>query len=219
MQRTIQGKRIRSLKHIDKFNIETLEIGVQDINGRAEKIGLKSFEEIIVPSPDFGPCCEKNANGYSYADKTKEKKRRYICTNWIHPYGNENADSIPCDIYRECYPRIEVAPTEIGLTLHLNEKNERYIIACLTPEIREKHLISTINLFLELFGECTIFECLSTIGDEIKRHRCNWEILPPGEAPGKHFAKQLRLHGERTDTFNIFRLTNIARIGNIPAVL
>ena len=40
----------------------------------------------------------------------------------------------------------------------------------------------------------------------IKRKRCNWEMLPPGEMPSRHVEKQLKSMNQKTDTYDIARL-------------
>ena len=51
-----------------------------------------------MPSAKFGVQSKRNAYGYSYVDKTKPKVRRYVSTNWIQPFGNDNASPVAVDI-------------------------------------------------------------------------------------------------------------------------
>lgn len=202
----ISKRRIIKLKFPKGYDVKNIQIGIPVIDKEAMKVGLNNVGDVILPSYKFGPACNRNANGYCYPDKTKPKEERYITTNWIQPFGNEYASSVACDIYKPCYPLIEVPPTEIELTLYENEKSEKYVVALLTEAIRKNHLIESINIFLEIYGECFIFSNEIAIESSNKRHRCNWEILPPGELPSEHLKRQLKREGKNTDTYDVSRL-------------
>ena len=202
----ISKTRIMKLNIPKGYDIKNIQIGIPVIDEEATKVGLNNVGDIILPSYKFGRACNRNANGYSYPDKTKPKEERYIATNWIQPFGNEYASSVACDIYRPCYPLIEVPSTDIELTLYENDKSEKYVVALLTEDIRQNYLIEVINIFLEIYGECFIFSNEIAIENSSKRRRCNWEILPPGERPSEHLKNQLKREGENTDTYDVNRL-------------
>ena len=63
-----------------------------------------------------------------------------------------------------------------------------------------------VNILLEIYGVCYIFDGEIQLDYSSKRQRCNWEMLPPGEMPSRHIKKQLGERGEKTDTYDIFRL-------------
>ena len=207
----ITKTKIRQLKLPKDFSITDIQIGVPNKKDEALKVGLNKVGDVILPSSKFGIACNKNANGYSYPDKTKPKERRYITTNWIQPFGNEYASSVPCDIYKKCYPIVEVPPTEIEFTLYENPKNEQYVIALLTDSVRNNYLTDVVNIFLEIYGECFVFDDEIDLNNDTKRQRCNWEILPPGELPSVHMKEQLRRKGEKTDTYDVSRLETLER--------
>ena len=149
----------------------------------AETVGLFKQGDIVLPLGKFGAQSRKNAYGYQYADKTKPRERRYVSTNWVYPFGNTNASMVAADIYKPCYPKVVVPPCEIELQLYQDENGQKFVIADLTDEIREKYLKETINLFLEIYGVCYIFDENIQIDNSTRRQRCNWEILPAGELP------------------------------------
>lgn len=211
MQYSIRGKRIRKLLLPKEFDKDIIQIGVPVKGDEAKKVGLKREGDIVLPSGRFGTQSKKNAYGYSYADKTKPKERRYVSTNWIRPYGNDNASPVAVDIYKECYPQIFVPAYEIELQLYKSESDDKYVIVNLTKEIRERFLKEAINLLLEIYGVCYIFDKDIHIDDSIKRQRCNWEILPAGEMPSKHIEKQLREHGKKADIYDKHRLEYIEK--------
>lgn len=207
----IKKSKVIKLQLPKTYDIATINIGIPVKNNENEKLGLHSVGDTILPSPSFGIVCEKNANGYSIIDKTKPKEYRYVSTVWVQPFGNEYASPVPADIYRDCYPKVEIPPTEIEVSLvEDNDKNE-YIIASLTPQIREQYTKVAINIFLEIFGYCYIYSNDLEKDKTIKRQRCNWEILPPGEKPSEHLREQLNKRGENTDTFDVDRLETLER--------
>lgn len=199
-------KRIRNVNIPKEFDISKIQIGIPVTGDEAEKVCLAENGDIVLPSGTFGAQSRRNAYGYMYADKSKPKERRYVSTNWVYPFGNTNASMVPADIYRECYPKEIVQPYGIELQLFEDKNGQQFVIADLTDENREKYLKETINLFLEIYGVCYIFDGNIQIDNSMKRQRCNWEILPPGEMPSKHIKKQLVKCGKKTDTYSIFRL-------------
>ena len=63
-----------------------------------------------------------------------------------------------------------------------------------------------INLMLEIYGKCYVYDDVIQIEKTIKRKRCNWEMLPSGEMPSRHVEKQLKSMNQKTDTYDIARL-------------
>ncbi len=211
VQVIIEKKRIKKFVLPKGYDINTLQIGIPVSNREAEMVGLNKIGDIVLPSSKFGIQSTKNAHGFSYPDKTKPKERRYVTTIWGHPYGNINASPIAVDIYKPCYPKIEVEPYGIELLLYEDEDNKKYVIAGLTTEIRKHFLKEVVNLFLEIYGKCYIFDEKIKLDNLKKRERCNWELLPPGEKPSIHMTKQLRASGQTTDTYDVFRLDSIEK--------
>lgn len=179
------------------------------MDDEAEKVGLVKVGDIVLPSGMFGSQSRKNAYGYTYADKTKEKERRYITTNWVYPYGNTDASKVAADIYRKCYPKIEVEPYGIELQLFEDVNNQQFVIINMTDEIRKQYMKEAINLLLEIYGICYVYNGVIRFEKTIKRRRCNWVILPPGEMPSKHAEKQLKALNQSTDTYDIERLNYV----------
>ena len=205
---TIQQTRVMKLKLPRSFDPESIQIGVPVVSDEASIVNLIEPGDVILPSAEFGSVCSRNAYGYKYPDRTQPKEDRYVTTNWVQPFGNPYASAVACDIYRPCYPQIEVPPTEIELTL-VEKEDKQYVTAVLTPEIRADHLAEVVNLFLEIYGKCYIFSDEIEISESTRRRKCNWEILPPGEKPSVHLANALRQQGEETDTFDIDRLKTL----------
>lgn len=199
-------RNINFLKRIDRKNIR---VGLAVQSSDVIRLGLKSVGDTIVPSPSFGPVCHKNANGYSYIDKTQPKENRYVCTIWTYPFGNMWTNKVPIDQYRDCYPKVYVEPLEIEMELVSNEEGELFVVSVINDVTKDEQILDAINMFIEVFGKCSIYE--QTLIIETKRIRLNWEILPPGERPSAHIIKLLRDKGEETDTFNVERLRTLER--------
>lgn len=180
----ISKKRILSVDFLDKYKDDNIKIGIHITNKEYEKLGIKEFVEgtIIQPSPEIGINCYRNANGYSYPDKTKPKEFRVVNTiywTWKDWGGNEHGDFF--DVSREVYQKIEVPANNVELVLTKNKSGQSFILANVDSNTERDILKQTINMFLEIFGFCEIFNKdldLIDIHNNIKR--CNWELLPPG---------------------------------------
>lgn len=205
----IHQKRIRKLSIPKEYDINKIQIGVPVYTNEAAKVGLFEIQDIVLPSGMFGVHSKRNAYGYQYTDKNKPKEYRYVSTICGYPFGNSNASMFITDLYKECFPKVFVDPFGIEFQLYANDEGQLFVIALMTDEIRTKYLKETINLFLEIYGVCYIFEKEIQLEDFIRKERCNWEILPPGTMPSKHIKKQQMEYQEKFVTFNIIRLEYI----------
>ena len=212
MIRCITGTRIIGLSKLKGFDLGRVQFGVPVKNDEAKRVGLKKVGDIVLPSASFGPVSHRNAYGYSYSDKSKPKERRTVTTLWMHPYGNENASEIAVDINRMCYPIVEMPPYGIELCLYENHESGQLVIIYMTDGIREKYLKEAVNLLLEIYGICYVYDGEFTADEMVvSRRRCNWEILPPGEMPSRHIERYLSKNGENKDTFDVHRLKHIEK--------
>lgn len=207
----IAQKSIRKLTLPKGYEKETIQIGIPAGDEETNVLNLQNVGDMVLPSARFGSACEKNAHGYCYPDKTQPMVRRYVTTIWTQPYGNDYASPVASDIYRKCYPVVEVAPTEIELELFQDQNNIRYIIANLTDEIRENYMVQAVNLFLEIFGECYVYSDEFSMATPNNRRRCNWQMLPPGQKPSVHLSNMLRDAGENADSYDVERLRVLDR--------
>lgn len=157
-QHCIKGKRIRKVCIPKEYDIDKIQIGIPVICDEAKKVGLIKNGDVVLPSGIFGAQCRRNAYGYFYADKSKPKERRYVSTNWVHPFGNTNASEVAVDIYKPCWPQVEVPPYGIELQLFKSKDGQLYVIVVLTDEIRANYLKEAVNILLEIYGECNIFD-------------------------------------------------------------
>ena len=89
------------------------------------------------------------------------------------------------------------------------ETGQLFVVAVIKDITQDNQLLDAINMFIEVFGKCSIFEESLTIN--AKKKRLNWEILPPGEKPSIHIIRLMREKGEEIDSFNVERLKTLER--------
>ena len=174
--------------NVDNYNVsEKNKIGVMISEDNYQKLGIKEFVDglIITPSYKIGPTCRKNVFGYSVADKSKPKEVRVVNTiewtweQWIGG-GRTETHSKLVDIEKEVYQRKEYAPMGIQFICKIIDGNN-YIIADLVDKYNKELCKHTINMFLEVFGYCQIFDDKYNFHiDMANIKRCDWEILPKG---------------------------------------
>ena len=90
-----------------------------------------------------------------------------------------------------------------------NKDGALFIVAVFNRIVNDDLLLTAINMFVEVFDRCSIFENDLVVAD--KRVRFNWEILPPGERPSIHIIKILRDKKQDTDTFDVERLRTLEK--------
>ncbi|MDU1891957.1 MAG: hypothetical protein E6767_14820 [Dysgonomonas sp.] len=184
----IQKKRIHNIDNylIGISNNEEFYIGipVNEINdGLLEKIGFVLPMEVgmqVLPSI-VGPVSRFNVNGGFIKHKDKPKETCYregVVKDW---HGNYHYVDIPYQRYQRTV--IEPPATEIKVVEH---NNEMLIVSPLLKRIpeEEKSIKHVINLFLEIFGHCSVLKKnLAPSLEEIPTKKVNWHILPKGEYP------------------------------------
>ena len=142
----------------------------------------------------------------------KQSQGTSLCFNWLGvSVWNTSASMVAFDIYKKCYPKIEVEAYGIELCLYENVDNQQFVIVDMTDEIREKYMKEAINLMLEIYGKCYVYDGVIRIEKTIKRKRCNWEMLPPGEMPSKHIEKQVESMNQNIKAYDIARLNFIEK--------
>ncbi|MEA4975643.1 MAG: hypothetical protein VB046_07910 [Paludibacter sp.] len=187
----IQQKRIRKVEaYLAGIAAnEEFSIALVDIERYSAQITNLDFStglivgESILPKI-VGPVSLFNADGKTYPIRDLPKETYYISRYWTWKDwgGNEHSDIVY--ISRERYQRGTIEAPCIELTI---EQVEDYKILQSkkfknSPDNFEE-IKHTINLFLEIFGEC---DTLSSNQHPIhlpKVIRLNWKVLPKGEYP------------------------------------
>lgn len=208
----ISKKRIINDEEFKKLNLDEVKIGIQVSDNELSKLNIKQFDEglMVEPSPNIGINCKRNARGYSYPNKELPKERRVINTlewSWKTWDGTEHSDFF--DIEREVYQKINVPASNIELKLVKNKNDEQFAIANITNR-NKKYVKQTINMLLEVFGFCEIFDKdLELLSSKTKIKRCNWELLPPEVRAKVYMKKQSSNAKRKRKDFNQYRLDTL----------
>lgn len=186
------------------FNVKNVRIGtLLDESNKKIIPSLNNIGDTVLPLPGFGRFCKKNAQGYSYPDKSKPKELRTIFTFSFFPYGNTNLIERQVDVEKMCYQRVVVPPAGIELVL-IEENGNRYVVADLVQPTSDK-IILAINMFVEIYGQCIVTDSDLKIPAGIKRLRCNWKMLPTGEWPSKHLDQYIYYHKDNINVKRYFQ--------------
>lgn len=180
------GKKIRfGICNIERFYEKLIEIGfTKDLN-----VG-----ETVLPAP-IGSVSFRNAEGIYVPNKTKEKETLYRTVEWTRKQWAGRGETVEVtdfvDIPYKRYPRVFIEPQSVKISI-LETPSMGKII--LSPEIifsknNEKRIVHIVNLLLEIFGECQVFD--ENIADikRVKLIKLDWEILPQGEVPWNQLKK------------------------------
>lgn len=199
----IHKKRIRNItpyiRHItggSKFFVGIIEPARFTVMLR--RIGFPepfSIGQSILPA-GVGPVSMYNAEGKEVIrmDQPMEKvyhQRLHHWTEWHGPYRVEQSGIV--DFPYKRYPRSYIEPPSVELTITKSNLGQLLLTSPVFEKTEDSKitLTHTVNLFLELFGECQFFT--SNLETIIKTpvQRLNWTILPQGEMPWSQFQKSV----------------------------
>lgn len=169
----------------------------QEVLGRIGFSVPLNVGDSLLPPASLGPTCHFNAEGryIIHRDQPMETAYREVEWHWEEfdgPY-NTTPNSRLVDVPYKRYPRTLIPPPSIEITVSKNLGGEFVLISpfWVYSEDKKELLKHTLNLFLELFGECQVFS--RDLG-EIARppiHRLNWNILPAGHMPWEQLRQAL----------------------------
>ncbi len=192
----ISQTRIRSLKKYLPF-IQGKEIVISiSTNSNASKMKLAGFSsspqegEKILPIP-VGTISSFNAEGKENVRKDLPMETHYRQIEWTWKQYAGYKETKEVTEIRDCpyerYPREFVEPPSVELKL----AQEKVVSPVLSYPKDEDLIIHTINLFLEIFGECEILN--SNLKEIIKtpEKSLKWAVLPEGEMPWNKIEKDL----------------------------
>lgn len=134
-----------------------------------------------------GPVSDYNANGKYIVHENRPKETVYHTILHRDWHGNYGLAEMPYERYPRTFvpaPYVEMTIIEMKGILFVatkgienNTQNTMLIKHC-------------INLFLELFGVCELYDkSLTPIVKNVPMKRVNWQILPEGEYPWQHLSK------------------------------
>ncbi len=191
----IRQTRIRNLeRHIpEEHKGRLLQLGIIDLEQHQDRLRRIGFSEVskagdsVLPAI-VGPISRYNAEGRQIVRRDLPMETAYRQTewHWNEFHGNEQVEQSGIrDVPYKRYPRDFLPPPSIELEMRSNAQNQ-LVVTTKPIEYSDDHrnfLLHTINLYLELFGECHILseDLLPAMKEPTKR--LNWQILPPGKYP------------------------------------
>lgn len=170
-----------------------------------------SVGETILPRV-VGPVSNFNTNGGEIVHKDQPKEKKYF-SSWIkdwHGYYHE------VDIPRMCYPRTEIDAPTIEISI-VEIREEKFIVShgIVNLECNHEQIKLVINLFLELFGQCELFdEKFEPLIRDVPVKRVNWQVLPEGEYPWQKLASLAGGSGNPKDMdghSEMYRITTVLK--------
>jgi len=187
MKITGKHKRVLSSDFIQRYSHSSIYFGVQIANQRIQtlkKIGFQEIEhgETVLPLP-IGKITEFNANGRQIIDKGKPMETVYHMVEWEHEEW-QGRDTRTETSYIERpykrYPRILESPPAKELSLFITKGKKLVISEKLDiSETNSDETLHYLNLFLEIFGECDVYD--ENLEINIKNlKKVNWTVLPKG---------------------------------------
>jgi len=217
----IRGRRIRNLDRYLGFleNNSNIVIGTRIDPNNTEKlveIGFPKDANIgdsVLPSASLGRVSEFNAEGKHIPQKHLPKETAYRQIEWHWEEYNGPYDRTPqsriLDVPYERYPRIFKPPPSIELSIFNTVTGETELVAQQQQyNDQNKEIIThTINMFLEIFGECQIFSEDMTDIIQAPTRRLNWRVLPPGRRPWEQLEEELK------------SIIDNVTVGNKPVIL
>jgi len=193
----IKQRRIKSIgrhfKYLDKA--QNLVIGLRDLDRFETEIEQLGFArpftpgELLLPPRIFGPISNFNSEGkyHVHRDRPMETAYRMIEWHWTEFRGRYDTEEMSdyVDVPYKRYPRTFIEPPSVEFSLANDAAGSLILIAeeiAFTQENYDR-IIHTVNLFLEIFGECEVLtqDLEGFVIPEIRR--LHWEILPPGRYP------------------------------------
>jgi len=128
-------------------------------------------------------------------DMPMETAYRVVEWHWTEWHGRDKVEQSDFrDVPYKRYPREDVPPPSIELTLSKNTEGKTTVVSDLVGDWHnnEELLIHTINLFLEIFGECVVLNEDKTEVLPTNIQRVNWKLLPQGEYPFLRIKQELK---------------------------
>jgi hypothetical protein len=203
---TLSGRRIINLhKHISEIPLETeIIVGLRNLDQFTAKLSRIGFTanlypgESVLPPTSFGPITRYNAEGKNLIHRDQPMEIAYRIVEWHWREFHGRGDYIERSDFKEVpyprYPRTWQPPPSEELKIAQMTSGDKVLVASnvVYNVENEQKIRHTINLFLEIFGEC---EILSRGLDEIiqtRVSRLNWTILPQGRMPWNQLRQSLQ---------------------------
>ncbi len=168
-------------------------VGATEHQLRRAGFGKNATEGATVLPNRVGKITRYNAEGRRMKQMNAPMETVYHTTmrHWKDWHGNDHSGLV--DIPYKRRPRRFIAPPSIEITLHLDSNGNATIVSSLIENwgTNDELFVHVINMFLELFGECEIFDDKKTKAESIVTQRVNWKVLPAGEYPFERLKQEL----------------------------
>lgn len=181
-----------------------IALGLSEINRFVDKLHKCGFSqaldigETVLPDASLGPVSQFNAEGkyIKHKDQPLEIAYRMVEWHWTEFRGRHDTEEMTDwrDVPYPRYPRTYIPAPSIELRIVATAQGIPVLIADPIEYNENKFdtIRHTVNLFLEIFGECQIFDddLEQIIHSPLKR--LNWKILPPGHYPWERLEEHVR---------------------------
>jgi hypothetical protein len=171
-----------------------LSLGISNPNRFLRRLKEIGFSEKLEPGEavlpaKVGSITRFNAEGAFIIHRDRPKETCYRMVWWKHVEfrGRDDTEEVWdwVDVPYQRYPRTRIEPPSVEMRVECNSNQQLMVVGpnlAFFPENHERIRL-IINLFLEIFGECQIFD--QEMGDvqQVPIKRLNWHILPTGEYP------------------------------------
>lgn len=196
----INKKNIKAIEkyfsHMNENDSFILGVDMADIKNVniLKRIGFTEKLEVgerVLPSY-IGSKTKYNGEGKKIPVKDLPKETFYVSRLWSWKDWRGNEHSKIISIPRERYQRKQISPPSIELTIGTDKSDNKYVYAdtMIYNDENRSVILSTINMFLEIFGTCTVFKN-DFKPSLVPIKKLNWEMLPPGKKSWNEFKNSL----------------------------
>lgn len=159
---------------------------------KADVIGFTdeyNVGETVLPPSSSGRFSKFNIEGKYIKNKSRGKEFHRYPVKWTRQQynGRNQMEEVTDVVYRkiERWCRDFIEAPEIHLSIISDSNNTKYIVTELQQYIESNHenMLHSVNLMLEIFGECEIMDINFDLIIPQSYIYLNFEILPAGEHP------------------------------------
>ena len=185
------NKKLTHLKPDDQYY---LSIDAGDHIERLQELGFSYpfiVGESVLASEEYGTASKYNANGFEVVHENQEMETAFRQSEWHWKQFKGRYETEECskivDIPYQRYPRTFIPPYGIELMVQETMENKNIVTAgpFLLTDAEDECAKNTVNMFIELFGECVVLKSDFTVWKKVSVKKLNWELLPPGKNPWK----------------------------------
>ena len=193
----IQKTRIRSLEAnlpgVAQGTILVFAFAPTDSEEHRTRLARAGFPPPFEPGRAVLPAVVKSVSRFNaegkflvHRDRPKETAHKRLEWHWVERHGDDRVEQTDFkDIPYKRYPRTFIPPPGVELKQAVNTAEERLIVSdpAVYDDANAGAILHAINLFLELFGECTVLDRDLASIINVPVTRLNWRVLPPGARP------------------------------------